>query len=406
MSESETLNLNKLYSTSTSKIYKFGFGGSPFSIPAELKQQLIKYVDKTKYLPTQGLPELRTSIANFYNNRFNSSLYSENEVVIGPGTKELLFLLQFCFDGKFIICTPSWVSYINQNKVLNKEFYKLDNSITNNYKIDLTELENILQKDSDITKCLILNSPNNPTGAVYSKDELQQLAELLRKYDTYVISDEIYWMIHFDTQCESIVTYYPEKTILSCGISKWCGGGGLRLGYFLFPKSMNDLKNKIIQVGSETYSCAPAPIQYAAIDLYSNHNTYLPYISKCTKIFNIISNWYYTQFNNNNIHCYKADGGFYLYLDFEYYRELLNNRSIYTSVDLCNTLLKDKGVSLLAGKYFGIDESKLTARFAYVDFDGDFVFKNVDNLTDNNIEEYFPNIVIGVQLLIGWILII
>ena len=81
---------------------------------------------------------------------------------------------------------------------------------------------------------------------------------------------------------------------------KWCGGGGLRLGYFLFPKSMNDLKNKIIQVGSETYSCAPAPIQYAAIDLYSNHNTYLPYITKCIKIFNIISNWCYTQFNNNN----------------------------------------------------------------------------------------------------------
>ena len=72
---------------------------------------------------------------------------------------------------------------------------------------------------------------------------------------------------------------------------------------------------------------------------------------------------------------------------------------------MCNILLKDKGVSLLAGKYFGIDEKILTARFAYVDFDGDFVFKNVDNLTDNNIEEYFPNIVIGVQLLIGWILI-
>ena len=210
-------------------------------------------------------------------------------------------------------------------------------------------------------------------------------------------------MIQFTKKCESIVTYYPEKSILSCGISKWCGGGGLRLGYLLFPKSLDDLKCKIIQAGSETYSCAPAPIQYAAIDLYSNHEKYISYIDKCSRIFELVNQWCYTQFNDNNIKCYKADGGFYLYIDFEYYKDLLNNRGINTSVELCNTLFTETNVSLLAGKFFGIDEKKLTARFAYVDFDGDYVYNNVDKLTEKNMFEYFPNIVMGLKLIFGWV---
>ena len=95
-----------------------------------------------------------------------------------------------------------------------------------------------------------------------------------------------------------------------------------------------------------------------------------------------------------------------LYIDFIHYKELLKEQDIYNSVQLCDKLLKETGVSILAGKYFGVDDHLLTARFAYVDFDGDFLYNNVDKLTIDNISEYFPNIVKGLQLMFGWICMI
>lgn len=401
MKDSETLNLNNLYSNTNKKIYKFGFGGSPFSPPRDFKEQVCKSIDMHKYLSTQGLEKLRESISNFYNKRFNWSCYNKESIVIGPGTKELLFLLQFHFKGRFIIPTPAWVSYLNQSRILNNKPYFLRSSLKSGYKIDLARLEKILMKDPKTKKCLVMINPSNPTGATYESSELRDLGLLLSKYKTFVISDEIYWMLQYNGKNDSIARYYPERSIISSGISKWAGAGGYRLGYFIFGKDTLDIRDVLVNYGSETYSCAPTPIQYSSVDLYTNYNEkYKEYNTSCNKILRLVSEYCYVKFNKNKIRCPRPGGGFYLFLDFNYYKKKLHSRGITNSVLLCSKLLSEYSVSILAGKYFGIPEKSLAARFAFVDFDGDNALKNISDL---NFDTYFKNIIDGVNLIVAYV---
>ena len=115
---------------------------------------------------------------------------------------------------------------------------------------------------------LILNYPNNPTGVTYTRDELSDLAAVARERNLLVISDEIYAMTHFSGDHVSIATYYPEGTIISTGLSKWCGAGGWRLGIAAFPLDCAELLRFVAILASETFTSVSAPIQFAAIRAY------------------------------------------------------------------------------------------------------------------------------------------
>ena len=110
---------------------------------------------------------------------------------------------------------------------------------------------------------LILNSPNNPTGQVC--ENLEEISNVVNKYNLIILSDEIYSELTFTNNYKSISNFCPEKTIISTGLSKWCGAGGWRLGYFIVPEGLNNIKKIINVLASETFSAVSAPIQYAAI---------------------------------------------------------------------------------------------------------------------------------------------
>ena len=375
------------------KIYKFGFGQSPFKVPENIVKELKDNAHQNKYLPMQGLSELRNAIAKYTSEKKNYDYKSDN-VIIGPGSKELMFLLHVIFDGEIILPAPSWVSYAPQAILGRNKIQILQTIRENNWFPTASEIEEIILKDQKKNYLLFLNSPNNPSGQIC--DNLEEIASIAKKYNLIILSDEIYSELCFEGDYQSISNFCPEKAIISTGLSKWCGAGGWRLGYFLVPDSLIEIKNMINVLASETFSAVSAPIQYAAIKAYENDHS--NYINKSRKILSVVGNYVYENLKSNKVLINKPQGGFYLMPEF------LNKR-FNSSSEMCDSILNDTGVALLPGSDFGFDQKQMLARLSFTDFNGQ---KFMDGIKDNEeidydkINEFAPKVVEGVDKLKKW----
>jgi aspartate aminotransferase len=375
------------------KIYKFGFGQSPFKVPENIVKELKDNAHQNKYLPMQGLSELRNAIAKYTSEKKNYDYKSDN-VIIGPGSKELMFLLHVIFDGEIILPAPSWVSYAPQAILGRNKIQILQTKRENNWFPTASEIEEIILKDQKKNYLLFLNSPNNPSGQIC--DNLEEIASIAKKHNLIILSDEIYSELCFEDDYQSISNFCPEKTIISTGLSKWCGAGGWRLGYFLVPDSLIEIKNMINVLASETFSAVSAPIQYAAIKAYENDHS--NYINKSRKILSVVGNYVYENLKSNKVLINKPQGGFYLMPEF------LNKR-FNSSSEMCDSILNDTGVALLPGSDFGFDQKQMIARLSFTDFNGQ---KFMDGIKDNEkidydkINEFAPKVVEGVDKLKKW----
>ena len=375
------------------KIYKFGFGQSPFKVPENIVKELKDNAHQNKYLPMQGLSELRNVIAKYTSEKKNYDYKSDN-VIIGPGSKELMFLLHVIFDGEIILPAPSWVSYAPQAILGRNKIQILQTKRENNWFPTASEIEEIILNDQKKNYLLFLNSPNNPSGQIC--DNLEEIASIAKKHNLIILSDEIYSELCFKDDYQSISNFCPEKTIISTGLSKWCGAGGWRLGYFLVPDLLIEIKNMINVLASETFSAVSAPIQYAAIKAYENDHS--NYINKSRKILSVVGNYVYENLKSNKVLINKPQGGFYLMPEF------LNKR-FNSSSEMCDSILNDTGVALLPGSDFGFDQKQMIARLSFTDFNGQ---KFMDGIKDNEkidydkINEFAPKVVEGVDKLKKW----
>ena len=269
--KSATLQINETSSNLEKKgrkVYRFGFGQSPFPVPALVVNELKKYANEKSYLPVEGLHELRRVISDHYVNEQSLDVSLKN-ILVGPGSKELMYILQMVLDCTVIIPSPSWVSYEPQSIILNKKHIFLDTSYKSKWKITESSLEEKCKKIKGL-KLLILNYPNNPTGLSYTKEDLKSIAKICKENHTLVLSDEIYSRLHHRNDHVSLSKYYPEGTIITSGLSKWCGAGGWRLGTMIIPDELKKIKQAIINVSSETFSCVSSPIQYASVMAYKD----------------------------------------------------------------------------------------------------------------------------------------
>ena len=226
---SSTLRINEISKELESKgkeVFKFGFGQSPFKVPENVITELKNNAHQNKYLSMQGLYELRQEIAKFVSSRKNYEYKAEN-IIVGPGTKELMFLLQILFDGDVILPAPSWVSYEPQAIIGRNKVHWINTSRENNWFPIAEDIEKIVLKNKNNNYLLFLNSPNNPSGQIC--ENLKELGNIIKKYNILVLSDEIYAELSFDNNYRYISSFCPEKTIISSGLSKWCGAGGWRL---------------------------------------------------------------------------------------------------------------------------------------------------------------------------------
>ncbi|MDC1128026.1 aminotransferase class I/II-fold pyridoxal phosphate-dependent enzyme [Candidatus Pelagibacter sp.] len=375
------------------KIYKFGFGQSPFKVPEDVVRELINNAHQNKYLPMQGLSELRNAVAKYTSKKKNYDYKSEN-VIIGPGSKELMFLLHVIFEGEIILPAPSWVSYAPQAILGRNKVQILQTKRENNWFPTASEIEEIVLKDKNKNYLLFLNSPNNPSGQIC--ENLEEIASIAEKYNLIILSDEIYSELSFINNYQSISNFCPKKTIISTGLSKWCGAGGWRLGYFLVPDSLIEIKNMINVLASETFSAVSAPIQYAAIKAYEQDHS--NYINKSKNILGAIGNYVYENLRSNKVLINKPQGGFYLMPEFL-------NKKFNSSSEMCDSILNDTGVALLPGSDFGFEQTKMLARLSFTDFDGqEFMNKIEDNkkIDNDEINKFAPKIVEGVDKLKKW----
>lgn len=369
-------------------VYKLGLGQSPFPVPEQVVESLRKYAHKKDYLPVRGLPELRESVADF-NKRENKINSHPEDIMIGPGSKELIFILQLVYYGDLIIPTPSWVSYSPQARIIGRNVQWVPTNQENDWRLTPEKLDLICRTDPDRPRVVILNYPSNPTGSTYTIERLKQLADIARKYRIVLISDEIYGMIHHQNKHVSIARFYPEGTIISSGLSKWCGAGGWRLGTFTFPKNLYWLQDAMAIVASETYTATSAPIQYAAITAFNGSPEIDKYLNLSRKILRAIAKTLCAKLDDLNVSYPKPEGAFYLFVNFEFYREKLNQKDIFTSVEFCERLFDDTGIAILPGSDFGRQPEELTARIAYVDFNGLEALEAADTYGENGLDEAF-----------------
>ncbi|MEZ4885413.1 MAG: aminotransferase class I/II-fold pyridoxal phosphate-dependent enzyme [Chitinophagales bacterium] len=408
---SATLAVNELSNSLLAqgkKVYKFGLGQSPFPVPENVVKALQDNAFQKDYLAVKGLYELREAIANKYLKGHGIEREAE-DIIVGPGSKELLFLLQLVYYGELVIPSPSWVSYSPQAKIVGRNVQWLTTKEEDDWRLRPEDLTALCEQDPERPRIVILNYPNNPTGATYTLEWVKAIAQVARKYRLILLSDEIYGDLNHLGQHVSIARFYPEGTIVSTGLSKWCGAGGWRLGLFAFPPSLRWLLDAMASVASETFTATSAPIQYAAIRAFEGGEDIEAYLKDSRRILKVIGNALYKKLIKNHVSLPSPKGGFYLFPNFSHYTEKLHAKGIHSSRDFCRQLLEETGVAILPASDFGIPANELIARMAYVNFDGTEALKVAQTEYANRsldvafLEKCCAETMEGVDVLVEWL---
>ncbi|WP_297790479.1 aminotransferase class I/II-fold pyridoxal phosphate-dependent enzyme [uncultured Marinobacter sp.] len=408
---SATLRINELSNQLRSEgrdIIKLGLGQSPFPVPDRVVKALQDHAHEKDYLPVKGLKSLREAIAG-YINRSERMRFTWEDVLIGPGSKELLFILQLAYYGDLLIPRPSWVSYAPQARIIGRSVHWLPTHGENNWQLTAEELDIICRDDPSRPRILIMNYPSNPTGCTYTDDQLLAIANVARKYRLILLSDEIYGEVHFEGKHKSIARYYPEGTIISTGLSKWAGAGGWRLGTFIFPPELRPLQDAMAIIASETYTATSAPIQYAAISAFNGGDDMDEYLKQSRRVLKVVGEYMHRRLSEMGAVVQKPEGAFYLFPDFRNFRDALAAKDIKTSQAFCQALLENTGVAILPASDFGFVPDHLGARLAFVDFDGAAALKLAggdyaeQELDDTFVTQACPRLVTAMDKTENWL---
>jgi aspartate aminotransferase len=389
------------------KIYHLGFGQSPFPVPASVVESLRANAFRGSYLPVKGLPELRDAVAD-YHRRFNEIAATDESILIGPGTKELIFLLQLTYDGDLLIPSPSWVSYEPQARLIGRNVYWLPTQKENGWRLSAESLDRFCREQGERPRLLIINDPNNPTGLTFDESDLESIARVARQHQLLVLSDEIYAELKHSGRHISVAKFYPEGTIVSTGLSKWCSAGGWRLGSFCFPEALNWLLEAMATIASETYTAVSTPIQYAAVTAFQGNAEIQRHLMQSRRILRTLGKEVAARLHASRIDVHPPEGAFYLFPDFSPHQEALRRRGINTSAQLCDRLLHETGVAMLPGADFGRPASELTCRLAYVNFDGARCLAaaeevpDAEELSQEFLSRYCPEVLEAIDLVSGW----
>ncbi len=399
--ESQTLLINsqtKELIRQDKEIFQFGFGQSPFMPPANVQLALQNAVKHKEYSSVQGDQELRENISTFHN-AHNGLKVERDNVVVAPGSKILIFNILLAFEkADVFIPAPAWVSYGPQAKLAGHHIIKLSTSFEDRWRVTPQVIHEAVSSKHFKPSVLILNYPGNPDGLTYSETELSELAKTVSKYNMLVVSDEIYGLLDHHNVHLSFANYYPQRTITTTGLSKWCGAGGWRFGAALISKGIEaSFKQTLLGIGSETYSCAAVPVQMAARVAYESYDSIKPFIHRQTQILKEIGTYCSGVLEKCNIRVHPPQGAFYLFLDFSLFHESLKKKGIHTSNELCSRLLNDTGVVLLPSVAFGFNADFFGARLAYVDFDEPATTEIF------LVKDQCPRIIKGIEALCQWI---
>ncbi len=322
-------------------------GESDLLPPQWLVENLKLYSSKpgvNLYKPTAGIPELREEIAKKYQ-KYNGVNYSKDEVIITIGGKHAIYLAlaSLCNDGdEVIIISPYWVSYLEQVKIVGAKPVVLETDSRDGFIPDISKLKELV---SARTKAIIVNSPNNPTGAVYPVEVLKAIFEIAYTNGVYVISDEIYESFVYEgdfVSFASIDEKAKDMTIVINGFSKSHSVTGWRIGYACASSEIIKLMDSI---QSHISSGTSSLVQYAFLGFLDHYEEDIKSLYVFRERRDYIAN------ELKDICSYVPKGAFYYFIDVSrFYNDKIRN-----SVDFCEELLDKKLLSLVPGVAFGDD---------------------------------------------------
>jgi aspartate/methionine/tyrosine aminotransferase len=366
------------------EVFHMGFGESRFPVHPQLAQALRDNVSKRSYLPSLGILPLRQAIADFYAERLNLDVAAE-QVIIGPGSKSLLYAVMLALDGDVILPTPAWVSYSSQAKLSSRPILEVPMDPDADYRLDVERLRTAVHEAASQWRhpdLLLVNTPHNPTGTLLSAEVTEELARFAREHALMILSDEIYSLVtHDSNQHVSPARAYPEGTVIFGGLSKHMSLGGWRFGMAILPPGPagQALARAVQAIAGCTWSCVAAPVQYAALVAYSNSPEVNNYVQACARMHAIRTHYLYDALVEFGINCPRPSGAFYLYPSFARWREPLALRNVRTCQDLAIHLLENYEIALLPGASFGDDPHALALRLStsYLDAETDEQAENL-----------------------------
>jgi aspartate aminotransferase len=386
--------------------YGFAFGQSPFPVPKIVQEGLIRNANKGAYAAVPGIPELRNAISK-YNKYYFGMDITPQRIYVGPGTKELIFNLLEILHGTVILPTPAWLGYLPQIRFLKKNYHMLPTRA--NKKISPSDLRKLALRLHDRQKILILNNPNNPTGLLYDRLELEEIADVCREQLITVISDEIYAQTTYDfSRFVSMGKIYPEGTFVTNGMSKSHAAGGYRLGYVIFPQHAVDLKSQFKKILATEYTAVSTPIQHAAVNGFEISDEMEEYFEITRNIHKIMGEYTYNALMEiEGIKVTKPEATFYLLADFNGYAPELQAAKITTSQRLSEALIVHPyHTAIVGGDSLVLERTDYSARIAFVDYNGAQVYENYQNQRPKTYSDKIefaktnaPKIVAGIKMI-------
>jgi len=369
------------------EFYGLGFGQSPFHVLPVLAKALSESTEKGHYSDAEGILELREAISDFNKRHFNLDV-KPSRIVIGPGTKDLINTLFGIIKGDVILPSPSWIGYRPQIHLLNKHFHTFFLKPEHDYKIHPEEFEEFVSKFHDEQHTLVLNNPHNPTGALYTKEELENLADVCRKHNVLVLADEIYALDTYDfSKFTSMGQVYPEGTFVTNGLSKDRSAGGYRLGSCILPTTSSEkLASDYKKVAATLYTNVSTPTQYAAIKAYELNSEIDEYINITRNIHRIMGTYLSEEWDKvEGISTTKPQGAFYFFADFNELTDDLKRKNVMTSNQLGESLLSCPfHIATVTGDACMLEPDNYGARIAFVDYDGKKAFADYKSKKPQN----------------------
>lgn len=337
-------------------VVSFGAGEPDFNTPENIIEAAIKAMKdgKTKYTPTSGVLDLRKAICKKLNED-NDLNYEPNQIVVSTGAKQSLanaFTAILNKGDEVIVATPYWVSYPELIKLSDGVPVLIKTTKENDYKYTIKELRSSITKN---TKAIVINSPNNPTGSIYTKEELFEIAEFAKENNLIIISDEIYEKLIYDNEKHISIASLSDdaynRTIVINGLSKAYAMTGWRIGYSACNKEIAKLMSS---VQSHVTSNINSISQYAAIEALSGPKESIDIM---IKEFEKRRNYMINRLKKiNDLSIIEPKGAFYIMICIDkYYNRSINNEKIKSSLDFSKSILEEEKVAVIPGVAFGLD---------------------------------------------------
>jgi aspartate/methionine/tyrosine aminotransferase len=346
-----------------------GFGEASFPLHPLLHTALAEAAKHTGYAPVLGIPVLRQAIAA-YLARKRSLTFSSDQIVVGPGSKPLLYALLQVLEGDLLLPVPSWVSYAPQARLAGRRVIGVETDPGDCHRITplaLSQAVDRARRDGADPRILLVNTPSNPTGCMFDCPDVEAIALWARNAGMTLISDEIYAeLAHGWHEHVSPARFYPEGCIVTGGLSKAFSAGGWRLGYVALPATEAGMQVMVAlrSLASEIWSSAATPVQEAALVAFAPNESLEQYVQHSARVHGYITGRLYDTLVCLGIPCPRPAGGFYLYPDFSPWRPTLMEQGITTGTEFAQYLLEEWDIATLPGSAFGETPESLRLRLS------------------------------------------